>query len=94
MYNYLCGKTLPEVFDYFHIDPKDRDYIEQVLTSEGYTTLGICWAASRSENKLLRFAGDPRLPNIFINEVHKNTLLPGDPRWETKGRKNRKENNK
>ena len=82
--NYSCGKTLPEVFNYFYIKPKDRDYIERVLTSEGYTVLGICYGASRSEEKLLRFAGDPRLPNIFINEVHKNAFKPGDPRWETR----------
>jgi hypothetical protein len=80
--NYHCGKTLPEVFNYFHISLKDRDYIERVLTSEGYTTLGICYGATRSEEKLLRFADDSRLPNIFINEVRKNALKPGDPRWD------------
>ena len=87
--SYICGKTLPELFDYFHIKPQDRNYIERTLTSEGYTPLGICYGAACSEEKILRFIGDPRLPNIFINEVHKNALLPGDPRWKT-----RKENNK
>lgn len=82
MFNYSCGKTLPELFNYFHIKPRDRDYIERVLTSEGYTTLGICYGAAKSEEKLLRFTGDSRLPNIFINEVHKNALKTGDPRWE------------
>ena len=82
--NYICGKTLPEVFTYFHIKPKDRDYIERVLTSKGYTPLGICYGATRSEEKLLRFADDPRLPSIFINEVCKNALKPGDPRWDNK----------
>lgn len=83
-----CAKTLPELFDYFHINPKDRDYIERVLTSQGYTHLGICYGATRSEEKLLRFSGDPRLPNIFINEVHKNALKAGDSRWETRKEKN------
>lgn len=82
-----CAKTLPELFNYFHINPKDREYIERVLTSEGYTPLGICYGATRSEEKLLRFVGDDRLPNIFINEVHKNALKAGDPRWETRRRK-------
>ncbi len=82
--NYLCGKTLNEVFNYFHIKPKDRDMIERVLTYEGYTALGICYGANRSEEKLLRFANDSRLPNIFINEVRKNALKSGDPRWETR----------
>ena len=50
-----CAKTLPELFNYFHVNIKDRDYIERVLTSEGYTILGICYGATRSEEKLLRF---------------------------------------
>lgn len=79
-----CAKTLPELFNYFHVNLKDRDYIERVLTSEGYTILGICYGATRSEEKLLRFVGDPRLPNIFINEVRKNALKAGDPRWTNK----------
>lgn len=79
-----CAKTLPALFDYFHIPSKDRSYIERVLTAQGYTTLGICYGASKSEEKLLRFAGDSRLPNIFINEVHKNALKAGDPRWKTR----------
>ena len=82
-----CAKTLPALFDYFHVLPKDRTYIERVLRSEGYTPLGICYGASRSEEELLRFVGDSRLQNIFINEVHKNALKPGDPRWETKKEK-------
>lgn len=82
--NYSCGRTLTEVFNYFHIKLKDRDMIEQVLTSQGYTHLGICYGAARSEEKLLRFADDSRLPNIFINEVRKNALKAGDPRWKTR----------
>lgn len=86
MFNYLCGKTLPEVFNYFHIQPKDRAYVERVLTSKGYTVLGICYGAARSEEKLLRFRDDSRLPNIFINEVCKNALKAGDPLWERKNK--------
>lgn len=85
--NYSCGKTLSELFNYFNIIQKDRERIERILVAEGYTALGICYGAARSEEKLLRFAGDSRLPNIFINEVRKNALRAGDPRWE-----NRKEN--
>ena len=84
---YSCGRTLPDVFDYFRINPKDRAYIERFLISEGYTVLGICYGAARAEEKLLRFVGDSRLPNIFINEVHKNALKPGDPRWNAKNKK-------
>jgi hypothetical protein len=83
----MIYKNLPDLFNYFHIAPKDRERVERILTSEGYTTLGICYGAARSEEKLLHFAGDSRLPNIFINEVRKNALRAGDPRWE-----NRKEN--
>ena len=82
--SYSCGKTLPEVFNYFHINPKYRCYIERVLTSQGYTHLGICYGAARSEEKLLRFVDDPRLSSVFINEVRKNALKAGDPRWETR----------
>ena len=84
--NYSCGKTLHEVFDRYHIKPKDRNMIERVLISDGYTPLGICYGASQSEEKLLRFVDDPRLPNIFINEVRKNALKAGDPRWTIKRR--------
>lgn len=80
-FNYPCGRTLPDLFDYFHIQSRDRDYIEHILTAEGYTVLGICYGAAKSEEKLLRFAGDIRLPNVFINEVRKNSLKPGDSRW-------------
>lgn len=87
-FNYHCGRTLPEVFDYFHVHQCDREYIERTLTSEGYAPLGICYGATKSEEKLLRFVGDPRLPNIFINEVHKNSLKPRDPRWESRKKNN------
>lgn len=86
-FNYNCGRTLQEVFDYFHIRQCDRDYIERILISKGYTPLGICYGVTKSEEKLLRFAGDPRLPNIFINEVCKNSLKSGDPRWESRKKK-------
>ena len=84
MFNYQCGKTLPEVFNYFHIKQQDRETIERVLISEGYTVLGICYGVAKSEEKLLRLRDDPRLPSIFINEVRKNALKPGDPRWGNK----------
>ena len=87
MNSYSYGKTLSELFNYFHIKSRDRDYIERVLTSEGYTTLGICYGAAKSEEKLLRFVGDSRLPNIFINEVHKNSKKQGDLCWERRNRK-------
>lgn len=73
-FNYHCGRTLQEVFDYFHVRQCDREYIERILISEGYTPLGICYGATKSEEKLLHFVGDSRLPNILINEVHRNSL--------------------
>lgn len=84
---YFYGKTLAEIFDYFHIDAKDRAYIERTLMSEGYTLAGICYAAARSEEKLLSFAGDTRLPSIFINEVRKISFKRNDPRWKTRKEK-------
>ena len=77
-------RTLTEAFNHFHIKPKDRGWIEHLLLSEGYTPRGICYGVSKSEEKLLRFANDSRLPNIFVNEVHKNALKSGDPRWQTR----------
>ena len=79
--SYHCGKTLPEVFQYFHTKQKDIDTITKILLSEGYTPTGICYAASRAEEKLLTFVGDSHFTSIFINEVRKNALKPGDPRW-------------
>lgn len=48
-FNYPCGRTLPELFDYFHIKLCDGDYIARTLISEGYTTLGICYGAAKSD---------------------------------------------
>lgn len=81
--------TLREVFDYYHVKPKDQLTIARILSEEGYTVRGICYAASKSEEKLSRFVADSRFVSVFINEVHKLALKPGDPRWKT-----RKENNK
>jgi DNA-binding Lrp family transcriptional regulator len=53
---------------------------------EKYSTRGICYAASKSEEKLSRFVNDSRFMSVFINEVHKLALKPGD--------QTRKENNK
>lgn len=84
MFNYRCGRTLPELFDYFHIKPNDQETIERVLTTEGYSPLGICYGAAKAESKLSKFIGDPRFVTIFINEVHKYALKINDPRWQNK----------
>ena len=34
--------------------------------------------------KLWKFRDNSRFESIFINEVNKYALKPGDPRWESK----------
>ena len=75
-------KTLREVFDYYHVKPKDQLTIARILSEEGYTARGICYVAALSEEKLLRFVNDSRFVSVFINEVHKLAFKPGGPRKE------------
>lgn len=86
-YRYILGDTPKKVFDSFNVDEKTREYILRTLFSEGYTAKGICYAAAMSEEKLYRFIGDSRFESVFINEVRKNALKPGDPRWENRKKK-------
>ena len=89
MFNYFHGTTLHDIFNYFNVKPKDRDLIAKILISEGYTTRGICYGATRSEQKLSQMRGHPSFATIFINEVRKNALKPNDPRWNNKGELNK-----
>ena len=75
-------KTLREVFDYYHVKPKDQLTIARILSEEGYTVRGICYVAALSEEKLSRFVTDPRFVSVFINEVHKLAFKSGGPRKE------------
>ena len=86
MGTYNCGRTLQDVFTTFHVKPNDQDTIIRFLHREGYSYTGACYAASRAEDKLLRFIGDARFASVFINEVKKYAMKSNDPRW--------KENNK
>ena len=90
MFNYKCGTTLLDLFNHFNVKPKDRDFITRELFKEGYTVKGICYAATRAEEKLLYFSNDPRFVSIFINEVRKYALKPNDPRWGDKFKTNDK----
>lgn len=85
MFRCSCGTTLHDIFNYFNVKPKDRDLIAKTLISDGYTTRGICYGATRSEQKLSQMRGHPSYATIFINEVRKNALKPGDSRWNNKG---------
>ncbi len=81
-FSYALGTTPKEVFDNLNVDEKTRISILNVLYSEGYTATGICYAATVAEEKLYRFIGDNRFKSVFINEVRKNALKPGDPEWD------------
>lgn len=89
-FSYRCGKTLREVSDWFGIPDDMRERIWGELSAEGYTEKGICYAASRAEEKLYRFQKDSRFESIFKNEVRKYALKPGDPRWQTRKEEYRK----
>lgn len=79
---YNCGRTLEQVFLNFHVNEKDQKEISNFLLNDGYTVQGICYAASRAEEKLNAFIGDSRFATIFINEVKKYAYKKNDPRWE------------
>lgn len=83
---YSCGKTLEQVFMNFRVNQKDREKISNFLLMEGYTIQGICYAASRAEEKLYKFVDDPRFASVFINEVKKYAYKKNDPRWELKNK--------
>jgi len=53
-------------------------YIER----QGWTEVGICYAASRSFSKLYELKRDNRFWSVFLNEVKKWAYKKGDPRWE------------
>ena len=67
---YPCGDTLEELRDEFRISPQRMERIVRLL-GEGYSVHGICYAAGKSRDKLLRFVDDNRFDNILMNEVRK-----------------------
>lgn len=81
---YICGDTFQEVFDRFRTPIAMQETIKRTLRKDGYTEKGICYAAARAEDKLCSFIGDSRFASVFINEVRKRALKPGDPRWNNK----------
>ncbi len=66
---YSCGNTLEELFDYFHLSKEQGAYLAGYLISEGYSKKGICYAAARKRDTLLKYVGDSRFNAIFINAV-------------------------
>lgn len=64
-----CGNTLEELFDYFHLPKGQVAYLTGYLISEGYSKKGICYAAARKRDTLLKYVGDSRFNAIFINAV-------------------------
>lgn len=85
--HYSCGNSFMELINTFHLDPDKANIIFDMLLKEGYSERGICYGASRAENKILKFVGDSRIYSILANEVRKYALKSGDPRWDSKKRK-------
>ena len=86
-FNYKLDTTIQDVLKYFELPLERRNKLEDILTRMGYTNKGVAYAAVRAEDKLWKLRRDPRFDNIFINEVTKSALLPGDPRWEQRENK-------
>lgn len=78
---YPCGSTFDECFERFRVQQNHRDKIISILKDEGYTEKGICYAAGKAENKLVSYIYETNFDWIFINEVRKYAMKPGDPRW-------------
>lgn len=82
--SYPLGKTFQEVFANFRIPSRIGDLIISMAKKEGYTETGVCYAAGKGEDKIRKFIGDNRFVSVFMNEVRKYALKPGDPRWNKK----------
>lgn len=82
--SYECGNTFEEITDRFRISKQDSEKIFSILLKQGYTEKGICYAAGKAEQTLLKFIGDSRFNSVFINSVKKYALKSNDPRWNTK----------
>lgn len=81
-FKYSCGKTFEEVKHWLRISEDDANKIwKTCIIKDGYTETALCFIASKYEDKLSKFIGDSRFATVFINEVHKNALKPGDPKW-------------
>lgn len=83
-FNYKLGTTIQDVLKYFKLPPERRNKLEDILLRMGYTNKGVAYAAVSAEEKLWKFREDSRFESIFINEVNKYALKPGDPRWKNK----------
>ena len=87
-FNYKLGTTIQDVLKNFGLSQDHRNKLENILLDMGYTNKGVAYIATKYEEKLMEFKNDPRFDNIFINYVVKYALLPGDPRWERREKKN------
>lgn len=82
--SYPCGSTFEECFERFRVPYEHRNKLMAILKNEGYTEKGICYAAGKAEEKLVTYIGEPNFDWIFINEVRKYAMKPGDQRWNNK----------
>lgn len=77
------GSNYKELFSLLRIEYSGDIYEKHIkpLGEDGYTERGICFAASKQEDKLRKFVGDSRFWSIFANEVRKIAFKKNDPRW-------------
>ena len=82
--SYPCGSTFDECFERFRVPANRREKLISILINEGYTEKGVCYAAGMAENKLTKYIHESNFDSIFINEVRKYEMKPGDQRWNNK----------
>ena len=57
------------------------------IEQQGWTERSICFAISKSLDKLTKYRRDNRFWSILLNEVRKHSFKINDPRWEEVNKK-------
>lgn len=80
---YKYGNKYEEAFETIGIKYSQTVYdsIIKPIEKDGYNERGICYAISKSKDKLTAFVGDRRFNSVLHNEVKKNSYKINDPRW-------------
>ena len=95
--NYKYSKTnIATTYDYaFGVllelpnDNNLKQFISR-LESEGRNEKSICYAITRTCEKINQFKHNPNFWSIMYNEINKYSWASGDPRWETRSIQRRK----
>jgi len=83
---YITARNYQQLFSDSGFAIPLTNYVKNRLSwieKQGWTERGICYAASRSFDKLYEMRRDSRFWSVFYNEVKKWAFKKDDPRWES-----------